>query len=126
VRSLIDRALALDEAYGHGAIHEVLISLEAVPEAMGGSQAKARGHFERAVALSKGQSAGAYVTLATSVALAAQDRREFVSLLEQALAVDVDTDKSRRLANLIAQKRARDLLARVDDLFVPESEVPRP
>jgi predicted anti-sigma-YlaC factor YlaD len=126
VRSLIDRALALDERFGGGAIHEVLISLEAVPEAMGGSAARARAHFDRAVVLCHGQCAGAYVTLATSLALGAQDRKEFVSLLEQALAVDPDVDKSRRLANLIAQRRARVLMARVDDLFVPEQEVKQP
>jgi predicted anti-sigma-YlaC factor YlaD len=126
VRSLVDRALALDERFGNGAIHEVLISLEAVPEAMGGSEARARAHFERAVVLGKGHSAVAYVTLATSLALGAQDRQEFVRLLEQALAVNPDDDKSRRLGILIAQRRARDLLARVDDLFVPDPEVKQP
>jgi predicted anti-sigma-YlaC factor YlaD len=126
VRNLIDRALALDERFGDGAIHEVLISLEAVPEAMGGSEAKARAHFARAVALCNNHSAGAYVTLATSVALSAQDRHEFVSLLERALAINPDIDKSRRLANLIAQRRARTLLARVNDLFVPDHEVKQP
>jgi len=60
------------------------------------------------------------------VALSAQDRHEFVSLLERALSVDPDADRSRRLANLIAQKRARTLLARVDELFVPDSEVKQP
>jgi predicted anti-sigma-YlaC factor YlaD len=93
---------------------------------MGGSAARARAHFDRAVVLCHGQCAGAYVTLATSLALGAQDRKEFVSLLEQALAVDPDVDKSRRLANLIAQRRARVLMARVDDLFVPEQEVKQP
>lgn len=126
VRAIFDRALALDESYGEGAIHEALISLEAVPEAMGGSTARARAHFDRAVALQHGRRAGAYVTLATSVSLAAQDREEFVRLLDQALAVDPDAEPGSRLANLVAQKRARDLLARVDDLFVPGAEVPRP
>jgi predicted anti-sigma-YlaC factor YlaD len=126
VRSLVDRALALDERFGDGAIHEVLISLEAVPEAMGGSEARARAHFDRAIVLCNGHSAGAYVTLATSLALGAQDRQEFVRLLEQALAVDPDADKSRRLANLIAQRRARYLMGRVDELFVPDDEVKQP
>jgi predicted anti-sigma-YlaC factor YlaD len=125
VRALVDRALALDESYGDGAIHEVLISLEAVPEAMGGSTARAREHFERAVALQNGRSAGPYVTLATAVALPAQDREEFVRLLERALAIDPSADRSRRLANLIAQKRARYLLSHVDDL-IPTTEGQRP
>lgn len=118
VRALMDRALALDEDYARGAIHEVLIVLEAVTPAMGGSPERARAHFARAVALSKGVSAGPYITLATSVSVQAQDRAEFVKLLEQALAVDPDKEPSLRLANLIAQRRARWLLERIDSLFV--------
>jgi predicted anti-sigma-YlaC factor YlaD len=117
VRALMDRALALDETYGEGAIHEALITLEAVPQAMGGSPERARRHFERAVELSKGRSAGPYVTLAASVSIGAQDRAEFVRLLEQALAIDPDAHPPIRLANLITQRRARHLLARVDELF---------
>jgi predicted anti-sigma-YlaC factor YlaD len=125
VRALVDRALALDESYAEGSIHELLISLDSAPEAMGGSTDRAREHFARAVALQKGLAAGPYVTLATAVALPAQDRGEFVRLLEQALAIDPSADPPRRLANLVAQKRARDLLSRVDDL-IPPSGGPQP
>jgi len=122
VRALVERALLLDETYQDGALHEMAIVLEALPEAMGGSAARARAHFERAVALSRGRSAGPYVALATGVALPAQDRAEFVRLLEQALAVDPDREPRLRLANLIAQKRARFYLDRVDELILdPEA-----
>jgi len=117
VRALMDRALELDETYSRGAIHEALISLEAVPEAMGGSPQRARQHFARAVELSKGLSAGPYVTLASSVSVAAQDRAEFERLLNQALAIDVDKDPTLRLANIITQRRARFLLENGNDLF---------
>jgi predicted anti-sigma-YlaC factor YlaD len=120
VRALLDRALELDETYEHGAIHEVFISLEAMGEAMGGSIARAREHFARAVALSNGQSASAYVTLATSVSVAEQNRKEFDELLEKALAVDPDTVPGTRLANLIAQKRARFLLDHADLYILSE------
>jgi predicted anti-sigma-YlaC factor YlaD len=125
VRALFDRALALDERFNDGAIHEVLIGLDSVPEAMGGSIARARDHFERAIALQHGRSAGPYVALAVSVALPAQDREEFVRLLERALSISPDAHPSSRLANLIAMNRARHLLSRVDELFVP-SERPKP
>jgi hypothetical protein len=98
-----------------------LISLESVPEAMGGSPARARDHFKRAVELSKGRSAGPFVTLAAGLSVAEQNRAEFVSLLEQALSIDPDADPSQRLANLVVQRRARQLLAQVDDLFLGES-----
>jgi predicted anti-sigma-YlaC factor YlaD len=84
---------------------------------MGGSRARAREPFARAEALSKGTSAGAYVTLATSVSVAEQNRAEFEDLLQKALAVDPDEAPSQRLATLIAQKRARFLLDNVD-LFI--------
>lgn len=116
-RALMLRALALDEAYDQGAIHAAMISLESVPESMGGSPARARQHFERAVELSGGRSAGPYVTMAMSVAQPAQDRAEFERLLNRALAIDADQYPDWRLANLLSQKRARFLLARVDALF---------
>ena len=120
VRAMMRRALALDESYERGAIHAALISLESVPEAMGGSPARAREHFRRSVELSKGQSAGPFVTLAAGLSVAEQNRVEFVSLLEKALAIDPDADPAQRLANLVVQRRARQLLAQVDDLFLGE------
>lgn len=117
VRALLERAIALDPAWDSGALHELMIGFEGLPEIAGGSAARARAHFDRAVKLSEGQSAFAYVTLATSVAQPAKDRDEFERLLKAALAVDVDKRPTIRLANLIAQKRARFLLSRVERLF---------
>ena len=119
MRALMSRALELDETYQNGAIHAVMITLESRPE-MGGSTERARKHFDRAVELSKGLDPGPYVTLATSVALPERNREEFVKLLEQALAIDPEKNIDNRLAILIAQSRARTLLARVDELFPPK------
>src|SRR6478672_4654737 len=58
VRAIADRALALDESWSKGALHEMFISLESVPEALGGSAARAREHFKRAVDLEHGLSPG--------------------------------------------------------------------
>ena len=84
---------------------------------LGGSPARARAHFERAVALTGGQSAFAFVTLATSVAAPARDRAGFEKALKQALAVDVSKRPAIRLANLIAQRRARFLMANTDRML---------
>ena len=111
VRALFTRALALDEGWADGTIHEAMIAVEGLPALVGGSAARAREHFDRAVALTGGQSAFAYVTLATSVAAPARNRAEFEKALKQALAVDVSKRPSIRLANLVAQRRARFLLA---------------
>lgn len=120
VRALVERALALDADYERGALHAVMISLEALGEAMGGSEARAREHFTRAVALSEGHDPGPYVTVALSLALPAQNRAEFVSMLEQALAIDPEDSPSTRLATIIAQQRAGHYLSRVDELFAPD------
>jgi predicted anti-sigma-YlaC factor YlaD len=56
--------------------------------------------------------------LAETAAVAAQDRAGFERLLREALATDPDRFPDERLSNLLAQKRARWLLSRADELFV--------
>jgi hypothetical protein len=118
VRALAERALALDESWSRGALHEMFISLDSLPEALGGSAAKAREHFTRAIELQKGLSPGPYVALATGVAVPAQDREEFVKLLETALAIDPEKDPSVRLVTLVQQRRARAMLDHIDTMFI--------
>jgi predicted anti-sigma-YlaC factor YlaD len=118
VRAMTRRALALDDTYERGTIHTVMIGLESLPEAMGGSPERARQHFERAVELSGRTQAAPYVTFAASASVSAQDREEFLRLLETALAIDPDASPADRLANRITQRRARWLLERIDDLFL--------
>lgn len=117
VRTLMEKALSIDEDYAAGAIHEVFITLDGMSPSMGGDAARARQHFERAVELSKGKSASAYVAMAASVAQPAGDKAEFEKLLDQALAVNPDDVPDTRLATIIAQQRARILQSRIDELF---------
>ncbi len=117
-RALIERALALDEGWDNGAIHEAMVVIESFPEAMGGSQTRAREHFQRALQLSGGLSSSLYVTLAERISVPNQDRAEFESLLELALQVDPDAAPALRLSNTISRDRARYLLSIVDDLIL--------
>jgi hypothetical protein len=117
VRALFSRALQLDDTWEAGAIHEAMIAVESLPALLGGSPARAKEQFDRAVALSNGQSAFAYVAMATGVAQPAKDKREFERLLTAAIAIDVSKRPSLRLANLIAQRRARVLLSQINRLF---------
>ncbi|MBM2828285.1 MAG: hypothetical protein HW408_817, partial [Actinobacteria bacterium] len=65
--SLMRRALALREDFDGGAIHEYFIAFEGGrSEAMGGSPARARRHFERAMEISRGEKVSPLVTLAES------------------------------------------------------------
>lgn len=129
VEALIDRALELDEAFDHGAIHTFLITYEMNRRAgPGDPAARARRHFQRALELTGGQAAAPLVSLAEAVSVQRQDRAEFKALLDQALAINADARPEWRLTNLIMQRRARWLLARTDDLFLttPQQENGRP
>lgn len=120
-RALLERCLELDEDWGQGTLHDSMITVEALPETMGGSEERARQHLERAVELSGDQRAGPYVTWAGSISVRKQDKEEFRTMLEKALAIDPDGPEARptdRLANRVFQKRARFLLDQIDDLFL--------
>ena len=118
VEALIDRALEIEPDFDSGAIHGFLITYETARQGgKGDPAARARMHFDRAVALTKGQLASPFVSLAEAVSVQNQDRVEFESLLKRALDIDPDARLEWRLQNLIVQRRARWLLAREDDLF---------
>ena len=117
VRALAERAIALDESWSKGALHEMFISLDSLPEALGGSPEKARQHFNRAVELQRGLYPGPYVALATGVDVPAQNREEFEKLLKTALDIDPEKDPSMRLVTLVQQKRARALLDHIETMF---------
>jgi len=119
VEALIDRALELDEDFDRGAIHGVLIAYEMSRQGLQGDPAlRSKKHFDRAMELSGGKLASPLVGFAEAVSVQKQNRVEFQSLLEKALAINPDAVPESRLLNLVAQRRARWLLGRVDDLFI--------
>jgi predicted anti-sigma-YlaC factor YlaD len=136
VEAMMDRALALDETFDHGAIHTYFITYEmSRPGGTGDAAARSRQHFERALALSGGQQAGPMVSFAEAVCVQKQNLKEFESLLHQALAINPDLKPEWRLANLVMQRRAKWLLSRTDQLFLrsapagdggPKSEIRAP
>jgi len=122
VEALIDRAFELEPDFGDGAIHGFLISYEPSRQgARGDPDERARQHFDQAVRVTGGQLASPYVSYAEAVSLARQDRAEFESMLRMALAINPDARPEWRLANIVLQRRARWLLSRMDDLFIPGS-----
>ncbi len=118
IEKMMRRALALDETFEQGALHDFFLAWEAAHASTGGSMAKAREHFARATQLAAGRRAAPFVGMAESVCINENNRKEFEALLNQALAVDLDRAPEQRLANVIMQRRARWLLSRIDDLFV--------
>jgi predicted anti-sigma-YlaC factor YlaD len=124
VRALVTRALTLDAAYGLGAIHEAMVTLESLPEDMGGNRDRARTHYEAAVAAAQGNAASPHVTYAMAVLLPQQQRAEFVAVLKKAIEVDVDREPKLRLTNVLAQQYAQYLLEHLDELFLSDKEMP--
>jgi len=119
--AILNRALELDESYGDGMIHDTLISIYgSLPAAMGGSQDKARYHYQKALEYSGGLSASPHVALATTISVANQDVQEFLNLLDKALEIDPEENPESRLQNLISQQKARWLREHVEDFFLIE------
>ncbi len=118
VAAMLDRALALDESYDQGALHEFALTFDpARPE--GTTPEKQKAHFDRARQLAERTKITAQVTYAEAVLGPAQDKKGYLALLKEAVAFDVDQPKARdnRLANVLAQRRAHYLLAHLDDVF---------
>jgi predicted anti-sigma-YlaC factor YlaD len=120
VDAMIHRLTELDESWGQGSVPEFLISVEGTRTGAkpAEKQEKMRRYFDRALGFSKGVRAGLYLSYAENASVPAQDRAQFESLLHRALEIDPDQRPEGRLANLVAQRRARWLLGRIDELFL--------
>ncbi len=113
----MQRAYELDPGWSGGLIPSTLISV--VPNLPGpGGAERALALYEEALRYSEGRSAGVHVSLATAVALPAQDRERFEELLGKVLEFDLDADPDNRLSNDYAQQKARFLLEHIDDLIL--------
>jgi predicted anti-sigma-YlaC factor YlaD len=117
VEALLERALALDETWNRGALHEFKLIFAGAKPGTPADPALLKTHYNRALELSQGTSAGLYVAYAEAVSVPARSRDEFRGMLERAIAVDPDRQPGERLATLVAQRRARWLLNRIDDLI---------
>ena len=114
--ALVRRVADVNERYEAGAAHEFLISYEA--SRPGGSAARAREHFRRALALTDTPRASLFVALAEGLSIKEQNLDEFNELLARALAVDPNREPKQRLMTVVAQRRARWLLTRIPELFL--------
>ncbi len=139
------RALELDESYGSGSIHDLLLTLWAslprsiidnglavTPETAGkfaseyyskfnvgsSEEDRARFHFARAVDLSDGKNPSTYISLATGFSVKKQNYKEFETLLNRALSIDPYEDPDSQLLVIIYQEKAQWLLDHREDFFL--------
>lgn len=118
--ALMKRAYELDPDFNNGAIDDFyILYYGSLPDGLGRDWALAQVHYERAIAKSGGLAASPFVSWAQAVAAPSQDYPAFKGNLEKALAVDNSKCKTsdEKLANKIAQKKARYLLDNAD-LFI--------
>jgi predicted anti-sigma-YlaC factor YlaD len=127
VAALLDRAMALDEGWQEGSLHEFEITFAGARPGFGLADVPAlKRHFDRAKDLSRGGRASLYLSYAEAVSVRTQNAVEFRALLNEALDIDPDARASLRLVNLVSQRRARWLLSRIEELFLdPESAGPQ-
>jgi len=118
VRSLLERALELDEANA-GVAHLYLGAFDSMvsPE-QGGDLTPARQHFERAIEISGGLDLTAKTALAMHCADRLGDRAERDRLLNEVVLADPRAP-GRTLLNVLAQRRARAILAGDKDPWSP-------
>lgn len=119
VEAVMRRALELDPDFDSGALHDFFILYEGSRgEAAGGSTERAEQFFEQALNASAGKLASPYVSFATTVVIQQQDARRFRELLQTALAIDPDAHPDHRLANVVAQDKARWYLNNIEHFFL--------
>jgi predicted anti-sigma-YlaC factor YlaD len=109
---LAELAWQVDPTYGQGALASLMGTLEAAR--VGGSLTKAERFFDQAITDGQGREAGPFVAKAESIALPADDRKQFERWLQQALAI---SKQHRSLQNEVMRERAQWLLSIADDLF---------
>lgn len=118
---MIHAAFAIDPDYGDGLIHEFYIAyFAAIPKQFGGSEERARHHYQEALRASNGLSASAHLSMALGIALPAQDREQFRMFLERAVEVDPNQDINRKLTNFVRQREARWYLKNTDRFFIDD------
>ena len=117
VKYLMARVLTLDERWAQGGAHLYMGGLETIlPAAMGGKPEIGREHFERAIEIASGAYLMSKVIYAEQYAKLTFNKLLYEQLLNEVLSSD-PVKEGMTLTNVMAQQRARALLAEADDYF---------
>jgi hypothetical protein len=116
-KALMTKVAAVDPDFERGGAELYLGLFETLlPPALGGKPETGRAHFERAIAASEGQDLTAKVMFAERYARLVFDRELHDRLLGEVIAAEPRVP-GQTLLNLLAQTRARTLLAGADEFF---------
>jgi hypothetical protein len=118
VEALMERVLELDPSFYYGGPHLFkAILLSARPEQFGGNLKKAQEHFQKALDYGQGKFLMTEVYYAEYYARQTLNRDLFASTLKRVLETPAQVDPDLTLSNTLAQRKAKKLLARVDEFF---------
>jgi len=118
VEWMMKRVLEIDEGFYYGGPHLFMgIWFASKPKIAGGDLTKAQGHFLKALEFGKGKFLMAYVYYADYYARQTLDKDLFLSTLQKVLETPPDISPDLTLLNTVAQKKAKELLSRVEEYF---------
>ncbi len=119
-QALLERVVALQPAFEHGSAQAFLGVLHSLrPPALGGDPEAGRAYFESALAHSGGRDLMTKVLYAEHYARVTYDRELHDRLLAEVVAADPAAEGF-TLSNVMAQRRARDLMAGSSEYFFEE------
>ena len=117
VEAIMLRVIELNETYQDGGAHLYIgIFSTLLSPTLGGDPEKAKKHFERALALSKGKNLTVKVSYAQFYARMVFDRELHDRLLKEVIEADPHA-KGFTLLNVLAKQQAQELLDSADDYF---------
>lgn len=117
VQAAMQRVVDLDEGHEQGNAHLYLGVMNTfLPPTLGGKPEQGRMHFERAIALSRGQDLMIKVEFARRYARLVFDRELHDRLLQEVLNAPVNAPQL-TLSNTLAHRAARELLKSADSFF---------
>tara|TARA_Y100001936_G_scaffold35284_1_gene33311 strand:+ start:903 stop:1802 length:900 start_codon:yes stop_codon:yes gene_type:complete len=118
IKWLLEGAIEIDPDWQKGTLSAAMMSVY-LNDLSGDKNAQktALSYFYLAEKQSNGLNASIYVTLAENYAVSKQDKELFIELLDKAINIDINKDKSFKQSNKLSQSRAKWLKSRVDDLF---------
>ncbi len=118
VQVMMERVMELDETYFLGAPHLFFGSLWGLkPRMLGGDPEKAKEHFEKNLAITKGKFLLTYIYYARFYAAKILDEDLFDELLRKVEETPADVLPDYQLLNVIAKEKATRLKAQRDEIF---------
>ncbi len=117
-QACLERVLEIKPDYFYGAPYILMGSaLAAVPGPLGGSEAKAKEYFEKAIEVSHGKFLLAHYCFARYYTVSAQDKKLFLKLIKEVERTPSDELKEVCLINAVMKNKTKHLMDMSEDLF---------